>query len=161
MYCVRSPGTFRENALSPFLGSNSKPSNKPARSSACRLLLTGFLIGQLFDSEDGGNTFLRNVRGLLADYAVLHPRRWKSFKVVRSEVFTAVTMKNAVFWDVAAANCWRWFLARGFFYPKDGGDTFLRNISSHKIYTAPYPRRRHSSFNVSYPAIWLSIQIFT
>jgi hypothetical protein len=58
------------------------------------------------------------------------------------EVFTAVTMKNAVFWDVAprkscvnrrfggkyrlhlqsAATCSRWFLARGFCY---GGDTFL------------------------------------
>jgi hypothetical protein len=30
------------------------------------------------------------------------------------EVFTAVTMKNAVLWDVA---------------PEDGGDTFLRNPS--------------------------------
>jgi hypothetical protein len=28
-----------------------------------------------------------------------------------------------------------WFLARGFFYPEDGGDTFLRNVGSHKIYT--------------------------
>jgi hypothetical protein len=25
-----------------------------------------------------------------------------------------------------AATCSRWFLARGFFYPEDGGDTFLR-----------------------------------
>jgi hypothetical protein len=33
----------------------------------------------------------------------------------RFEVYTAVTMKNAVFWDVAAATCSRWFLARGFF----------------------------------------------
>jgi hypothetical protein len=28
---------------------------------------------------------------------------------------------------VAAATCSHWFLARGFFYPEDGGDTFLRN----------------------------------
>jgi hypothetical protein len=28
--------------------------------------------------------------------------------------------------------------------PEDGGDTFLRNVGSHKIYTAPHPRR-HSS----------------
>jgi hypothetical protein len=28
---------------------------------------------------------------------------------------------------------------------EDGGDTFLRNVDFHKIYTAPYPRRRHSS----------------
>jgi hypothetical protein len=62
-------------------------------------------------------------------------------------------MMNAVFWDVllcrscvAAATCSRWFLARGFFYPEDGGDTFLRNVSSHKIYTAPHLRRRHFSF---------------
>jgi hypothetical protein len=31
------------------------------------------------------------------------------------------------------------------FYPEDGGDTFLRNVGSHKIYTARHPRRRHSS----------------
>jgi hypothetical protein len=89
--------------------------------------------------------------------------------------FTAVTIKNAVFWDVApyrscvnrrfggkyrlhfqdrkirergtsvsAATCSRWFLVRGFFCP-EGGDTFLRNVRSHKIYTAPHPRRLHSS----------------
>jgi hypothetical protein len=40
-----------------------------------------------------------------------------------------------------AATCSRWFLAHGFFYPEDGGDTFLRNIGSHKICTAPRPRR--------------------
>jgi hypothetical protein len=39
----------------------------------------------------------------------------------------------------------RWFFARGFFYPEDVGDTFLRNVGSHKMYTAPHPRRRHSS----------------
>jgi hypothetical protein len=93
--------------------------------------------------------------------------------IVRFEVFRAVTMKNAVFWDVAlctscvnrrfggtyrlnlqgrkirelhtTATCSRWFLARGFFYPEDGGDTFLRNVGSHKKYTAPHPRNRHSS----------------
>jgi hypothetical protein len=47
-------------------------------------------------------------------------------------------MKNAVFWDVApcrsAATCSCWFLARGFFYPEDRGDIFLRNVGSHKIY---------------------------
>jgi hypothetical protein len=95
---------------------------------------------------------------------------------VRFEGFTAVTMKNAVFWDVtpcrfcmnwrfggtyrlqlqdrkirergtslAAATCSRLFLARVFFYLKGRGDTFLRNFGSHKICTAPHPRRRHSS----------------
>jgi hypothetical protein len=82
-------------------------------------------------------------------------------KNVRFEVFTAVTMKNAAFWDVSlcrpcvnrrsclqplargffypedggytfqtAATCSHWFLARGFFCPEDAGDAFLR--TSHK-----------------------------
>jgi hypothetical protein len=45
----------------------------------------------------------------------------------------------------SAAICSCWFLARGFFYPENGGHTFLRNIGSYKIYMAPHPRRRHSS----------------
>jgi hypothetical protein len=44
-----------------------------------------------------------------------------------------------------AADCSHWLLARGFFYPEDGGDTFLQNIGSHKIYNGPHSRRRHSS----------------
>jgi hypothetical protein len=60
---------------------------------------------------------------------------------VRFEVFTAVTMKNAVFWDVALCRS----LVNQSFYPEDAGDTFLRNISSHKIYTVPHPRIWHSS----------------
>jgi hypothetical protein len=44
----------------------------------------------------------------------------KKFSIVRFEVFTAVTMKNAVFWDVAPCR-------------------------SCVIYMAPHPRRRHSS----------------
>jgi hypothetical protein len=76
-------------------------------------------------------------------------------------------MNNAVFWDVApcsscvnqrfggtyrlaAATCSRWFLSRGFFYPEDGGYTFLRNVGSHKNYKAPHPRRRHSSEEIMF-----------
>jgi hypothetical protein len=44
-----------------------------------------------------------------------------------------------------AATCSRWLLAHGFFHPEDGGDTFLWKVGSQKIYTAPHPRRRHSS----------------
>jgi hypothetical protein len=44
----------------------------------------------------------------------------------------------------SAATCSSWFLASGFFYPQDGGDTFLRNFGSHKIYTAPHPRKLHT-----------------
>jgi hypothetical protein len=65
-------------------------------------------------------------------------------KYRRFEVFATVTVKNAVFWDVAAT-CSRWFLAPGFLNPEDGGDTLLRNVGIHKIYTAPHPRRRHYS----------------
>jgi hypothetical protein len=36
----------------------------------------------------------------------------------------------------SAATYSSWFLASGFFYPDDGGDTFLRNVGSHKIYTS-------------------------
>jgi hypothetical protein len=45
----------------------------------------------------------------------------------------------------SAATCSSWFLACRFFYPEDGGDTFLRNFGSHKIYTAQHHRRRYSS----------------
>jgi hypothetical protein len=44
----------------------------------------------------------------------------------------------------SAATCSRWFLTRGFFYPEDEGDISLRNVGSHKIYTAPHSRRLHS-----------------
>jgi hypothetical protein len=45
-------------------------------------------------------------------------------KYVRFEVFTVVTLKKAVFWDVAP---------------------FLRNVGLQNIYTTPHPRRRYSS----------------
>jgi hypothetical protein len=45
----------------------------------------------------------------------------------------------------SADACSRLFLAGVFFYSEDGGDKFLRNVGSHKIYTELHPRRRHSS----------------
>jgi hypothetical protein len=88
-----------------------------------------------------------------------------SIGYVRFEVFAAVTMKNAVFWDLAPCrSCelnrrfggtYRLHLQcrkipgsslQGFFYHEDGGDRFHRNVGSiHKLYMAPHPRRRHSS----------------
>jgi hypothetical protein len=47
----------------------------------------------------------------------------------------------------SAATCSRWFLTRGFSFPEDGGDTFLRNVGSHKIYMAPHPRKEHYSLS--------------
>jgi hypothetical protein len=91
-----------------------------------------------------------------------------------------VTKKNAVFWNAApctscvnrhfggmyclhvqgrkipATTCSLWFLARGFFYPEDGGDTFLRNVGSHKIYTAPHPRRRHYLLILNFPSVGIA-----
>jgi hypothetical protein len=103
------------------------------------------------------------------------------YSCIGFEVFTALTIKNAVFWDVAPcrsceltrrfggkyrlhlqgrkicergtsvnrllATYSRWFLAS---YPEDGGHTFLRNVDSHKICTAPHPRRRHYSNIVAF-----------
>jgi hypothetical protein len=43
-------------------------------------------------------------------------------------------------------------IARGFFYLEYGGDTFLRNVGSHKNYTAPHLRKRH--FWIRYNWIW-------
>jgi hypothetical protein len=77
------------------------------------------------------------------------------------EVFTAVTMKNAIFWDVyhvdlvwtdVSEECFAsrvekfaskepaW--AGG--YPDNGGGMFLWHVGSHKVYMVPHPRRRHS-----------------
>jgi hypothetical protein len=74
-------------------------------------------------------------------------------------------LKNTVFWDVAPCrSCVNWRFGgmyhlhlqgrkireRGtslsrWLQSADEGDTFLRNVGSHKIYTAPHPRRRYSS----------------
>jgi hypothetical protein len=80
-----------------------------------------------------------------------------------------VTVKNVVFWDVAPCRSYvnrrfggtyrlqlrgrkmsergtslrRWLHSA--VYPEDEGDTFLRNVGSHKMFTAPYIRRRRSS----------------
>jgi hypothetical protein len=37
-----------------------------------------FLLGLIFDLEDGGNMFLQNVNCLLPDYTALHPKRQNS-----------------------------------------------------------------------------------
>jgi hypothetical protein len=92
-----------------------------------------------------------------------------SYSCVTFEVFTSVTMKNAVFWDMGpcrscvnrrfggtyrlhlqgrkicerGTSVSRWLESA--VYPENEIDTFLRNVGSHMIYTAPYPRKWHST----------------
>jgi hypothetical protein len=47
----------------------------------------------------------------------------------------------------SGATCSRWFLARRFFYPEDGGDTILRNVGSYRSYMALQPRKGLSSYS--------------
>jgi hypothetical protein len=54
-----------------------------------------------------------------------------------------------------AATCSRWFLPHGLFYP----DTFLRNVGSHKIYTALHPRRQHWSRYRLYSCLYRVVHI--
>jgi hypothetical protein len=43
--------------------------------SACYLLHAGFMLGLIFDSEDGSDMFLQNVGQLSTHYTALYPRR--------------------------------------------------------------------------------------
>jgi hypothetical protein len=48
------------------------------QSPACYLLHAGFLLCLFFDTENGGDMFLRNVCWLSTDYTALYPRRQNS-----------------------------------------------------------------------------------
>jgi hypothetical protein len=78
---------------------------------------------------------LQNLR--LSSLLIPHVVHSPSLPVITSWVFSTVAQ--------SAATCSRWFISRGFFYPADRGDMFIRNDDSPEIYTAPHPRRRHSS----------------
>jgi hypothetical protein len=113
---------------------------------------------------------------------VINPKSWKY--VVHSNIFQKVVIffhgtlksptisptsqfgplcifksKSSTIRFCLLATCSRWFLARGFFYPEDRGNTFLQNVGSHKNYTAPHPKRRHSSLiNFVNTNVWMNIQ---
>jgi hypothetical protein len=83
------------------------------------------------------------------------PRKWRRYLPPKrrfiQDLHGATPQKTAFFIvtvvktsDLTGKGCGR-NLARRFFYPEDRGDTFFRNIVSHKIYTALHPRSRHSS----------------
>jgi hypothetical protein len=58
--------------LPPFSGSKNKPSKKPAFATC---FYAGFLLVLLFNPEDGGEMFFRNVVLLSKNYMALYPRR--------------------------------------------------------------------------------------
>jgi hypothetical protein len=83
----------------------------------------------------------------------------EQLQYIRFEVFTAVTMKNAIFCDVAPCrSCVNrrfggtYHLLHGRKIREPGTSMsrwlFLRNVGSYKIYTAPHPRKRHSSATI-------------
>jgi predicted RNA binding protein YcfA (HicA-like mRNA interferase family) len=80
--------------------------------------------------------FLRNV-GSHKIYMAQNPRRRHSF-ALKMERY--VSPKRRFTQDIHGTTSQK----TAFIHPEDGGDTFLRNVGSHKIYTASHPRRRYS-----------------
>jgi hypothetical protein len=79
-YCyIEAEGTLATNSSVP-IGSIEEPgwTNKGTHGSpydfAC-LLRAGFLLGLLFNPENGGDIFLRNITFFRADYMAVYPRR--------------------------------------------------------------------------------------
>jgi hypothetical protein len=99
--------------------------NQPSKETACSVWLG--IPRLILDPENGSDNFLRNI-GSHTDYTAPYPRRWHlsiiwprgcrhfipylfyilkliglneaKLRFVRLEVFTVVTMKNIVFWDI-------------------------------------------------------------
>jgi hypothetical protein len=60
------------------LNYHSRRESKILLSLLATCFYTGFLLGLFFDSENGGDMFLRNIGWLSAGYMALYPRRWYS-----------------------------------------------------------------------------------
>jgi hypothetical protein len=63
-------------------GNQQEASNK----SACRLFMADSCFGFVFDPDDGGDTLLRKVIGLLTNYRALQPRENLKKIILRKEV---------------------------------------------------------------------------
>jgi hypothetical protein len=57
-----------------------------------------------------------------------HGSDYEEFRLLR-----CAPCRYFVNWSSGAATCSSWFLARGFSYPEDGGNTFLRNVGSEDL----------------------------
>jgi hypothetical protein len=119
-----------------------------------RPVTAGFLPGSFFHPEDGRQHVL--------------PKCRLTFSGLHGDILEDITLFNL--WRMSSSGMWRRVYivwtdiseerissifrvqksaseepAWAGDYPEDAGDTFFRNVGSHKIYTAPHPRRRHSS----------------
>jgi hypothetical protein len=99
---------FQRNVLSPLSGSKSKPTR-----SIC-FLPVGCLLGLLLDSEDGDNTFLRNVGKLLLNYTASHDSTTHSDRHPSTRVssFAAFSSLNILMMFKLRKMRWKGYVAR-------------------------------------------------
>jgi hypothetical protein len=94
----------------------------------------------------------------------IHERRTSVSRCLQTAFCTSIEIKNkdCIYHEHAACNHLLTLVPRSrIFLPEDGGDTFLRNVGSHKIYTAPHPRRRHSSYSPQWKPQILHSKLWT
>jgi hypothetical protein len=101
------------------------------------------------------NVMMKTAYSKKTSFSAKYFKQNTSFNRLRNVKFLYLTQnekcnEQGTRWPYSAATYSCWFLASGFFYPEDGGDTFLRNVGSHKIYMVPHPRRRHSSNRIEF-----------
>jgi hypothetical protein len=90
---VESQPTFGKNIVCrfPFQGRRISQARHLLREICSKLCHAGFLLGLLFDPEDGSDIFLRNVVGWFSDYMVPYPRTYNSslfFRFTRAHTHT-------------------------------------------------------------------------